>query len=166
MSISKTLKINTRFPLRISLFSIPSHQLLLPRAGGVRTAQCFVILCFASPSAVPWCARDGVPWMFPMGGSKSARPRPTSQRWPCGAETNGREVAEPSEPTSEATRNAPPASRGTRGSPGSCKTRISQLERALEAMGGMEGPAAQAIKVELDKAKSASKRPPLNVEIE
>ena len=46
------------------------------------------------------------------------------------------------------------------------KTRISKLERALEAMGGMEGPAAQAIKVELDKAKSASKRPHLNVEIE
>ena len=33
-------------------------------------------------------------------------------------------------------------------------------------MGGMEGPAVQAIKLELEKARSASKKPPLNVEIE
>ena len=46
------------------------------------------------------------------------------------------------------------------------KNKIVQLERALEAMGGMEGPAVQAIKLELEKARTASKKPPLNVEIE
>ena len=46
------------------------------------------------------------------------------------------------------------------------KNKIVQLERASEAMGGMEGPAVQAIKLELDKARTPSKKPPLNVEIE
>ena len=83
------------------------------------------------------------------------------------AETIDREVAELSEPGSQRARNAPPRSSGTSSSSRDlAKNNIFQLERALEAMGGMEGPAVQAIKLELEKARSASKKPPLNVEIE
>ena len=45
------------------------------------------------------------------------------------------------------------------------KNKIVQFERALEAMGGMEGLAVQAIKLELEKARTVSKSF-LNVEIE
>ena len=50
--------------------------------------------------------------------------------------------------------------------PDFAKNKIVQHERALETMGGMEGPAVQAINQELEKAESVSKKPPLNVEIE
>ena len=46
------------------------------------------------------------------------------------------------------------------------KTKIAKLERALEVMGGMDGPAIEAIMMELEKARLAFKTPPLNVEIE
>ena len=39
------------------------------------------------------------------------------------------------------------------------------FERALEAMGDVQGPAVEVMKTELTKAKSASKQPPLDVEI-
>ena len=38
------------------------------------------------------------------------------------------------------------------------KAKVTQVERALEVMGGCDGPAVQAIKSELDKAKAASKK--------
>ena len=95
-------------------------------------------------------------------------PRPPSQRWPKSHEqkpTIGRwrnhqnqEVKVPAMPRQA--RVGPAAARDL------AKNMIVQLERALEAMGGMEGPAVQAIKMELEKARLASKKPPLNVEIE
>ena len=45
------------------------------------------------------------------------------------------------------------------------KTNITQLERALERMGGMDGPAVQAAKMELEKAPWVEETY-LNVEIE
>ena len=50
----------------------------------------------------------------------------------------------------------PPSSSGTSSSPGSCKEQDRQLERALAAMGGMEGPPVHAIKLELEDGRSAS----------
>ena len=43
---------------------------------------------------------------------------------------------------------------------------VVRLERALEAMGDVQGPAVEVLKTELTKAKSASKQPPLDVEID
>ena len=71
-------------------------------------------------------------------------PRPPSQRWPKS--------------------HMPAMFRHARVGPAAArdlaKNKIVQLERALEALGGMEGPAVQAIKLELEKARSASKKPP------
>ena len=40
-----------------------------------------VVTCiFASPSAVPWWARDGLRWMFPPGGSRLCAGHDQSQR--------------------------------------------------------------------------------------
>ena len=79
------------------------------------------------------------------------------------AETDDWEVAEPSESQSACdarqVRVGPSAARDL------AKNKIVQLERALEAM-GMEGPAVQATKLELEKARTTSKKPPLNMEIE
>ena len=86
-------------------------------------------------------------------------PRPPSQRWPKSSDqkpTIGRwrnhqnqEVKVPTMPRQ--VRVGPSAARDL------AKNKIVQLERALEAMAGMEGPA---------EARTASKKPPLNVEIE
>ena len=43
---------------------------------------------------------------------------------------------------------------------------VTRLEKALEAMGDVQGPAVEVLKTELTKAKSASKQPPLDVEID
>ena len=59
-------------------------------------------------------------------------------------------------------RSAPSGSSGTSSSLGA-KNKIVQFERVLEAMGGMEGPAVQAIKMDLEKARLASEKPRLNV---
>ena len=118
---------------------------------------------------MPWCARDGVRWTFPAGGSKSFEGRDPLLN-------GGRSLP---------SRNRRLGGGGTiRIKKSKCarcpvrfewdhqqardlaKNKIVQLERALEAMGGMEGPAVQAIKLELEKATTTSKKPQLNVEIE
>ena len=43
---------------------------------------------------------------------------------------------------------------------------VTRLEKALEAMGDVQGPAVEVLKSELTKARAASKQPPLDVEID
>ena len=43
---------------------------------------------------------------------------------------------------------------------------MTRLEKALEAMGDVQGPAVEVLKSELTKARAATKQPPLNVEID
>ena len=42
---------------------------------------------------------------------------------------------------------------------------VVRFERALEAMGDVQGPAVEVLKTKSTKAKSASKQPPLEIEI-
>ena len=43
---------------------------------------------------------------------------------------------------------------------------VTRLEKALDAMGDVQGPAVEVLKSELTKARAASKQPPLDVEID
>ena len=45
------------------------------------------------------------------------------------------------------------------------RTKIQKLEKALEVMGDVVGPAVDALKAELDKARQAAKVPPLWIQI-
>ena len=45
------------------------------------------------------------------------------------------------------------------------RTKIQKLEKALEVMGDAVGPAVDALKAELDKARQAAKVPPLSIQI-
>ena len=44
-------------------------------------------------------------------------------------------------------------------------TQVQKLEKAFEIMGDAEGPAVDALKLELDKARRAAKVPPLSVQV-
>ena len=45
-------------------------------------------------------------------------------------------------------------------------TKVSRLEKALEAMGDLQGPVVEALKADLVKARAASKKPSVEVEID
>ena len=45
-------------------------------------------------------------------------------------------------------------------------TKVSRLEKALEAMGDLQGPVVEASKADLAKARAASKKPSVEVEID
>ena len=92
-----------------------------------------------------WSSMD-----VPSGWVQIIRGPHLPSQWP---KSHEQKPAEPSESGSKRARDAPPGFSGTSSSPGSCKEQ--DLERALEAMGGMEGPAVQAVKWELEKTRSA-----------
>ena len=119
---------------------------------------------------MPWCARDWVQWTWPAGGSKSSegrahhhkvgqRPKQRRDRQlGDGGILKVQAVKQPEKPRQPHV--GPVAAWHL------AKTKIAKLERALEVMGGMDGPAIEAIMMELEKARLAFKTPPLNVEIE
>ena len=107
-----------------------------------------------------WTAMD-----VPSGWVQILRgPRPPSQRWPQSQKPAIRRWR-----NHQSQENKVLALHQARVGPAAARdlaNKIVQLERAVEAMGSMEGLAVQAIKLELEKARSASKKPPFNVEIE
>ena len=96
-------------------------------------------------------------------------PRPKSEQWP-------RRVTMPEHQPSVAQKS--PVSRPPQAFARSAKekvnpdvarcaalTQLQKLEKALEVMGDAEGPAVDALKLELDKARRAAKVAPLSVQI-
>ena len=99
-------------------------------------------------------------------------PRPKSVQWPL-----AKDRAQPAqvgvsgrwrEPKSA--KGAPPVGPRPRMNPDIARemahTKVSRLEKALEAMGDLQGPVVEALKVDLEKAKAASKKTSVEVEID
>ena len=108
----------------------------------------------------PDLSRSTVPSGALANGWAQFVSRPTEASRSATQSRGNRSVA----PTTERPRRSPRV--GPEAAQELAKTKVAQFERAFEVMGGCDGLAVQVLKAELEKAKAASKKPPLNVEIE
>ena len=122
-----------------------------------------------------WTALDA-----PSGWIQVLRgPRPKSVQWPSAKEGNSSDAVQPQ----GRWRQVPPPRQQNvdqegksfrrlvpRMNPDSnreaARVKIGKLEKALEAMWDSEGPVVDYLKTELEKARTAAKRRPVNVEVE
>ena len=99
-------------------------------------------------------------------------PRPKSVQWPL-----AKDRVQPAQVgvsgrwrQPQSAKGAPPVGPRPRMNPDIARemahTKVSRLEKALEAMGDLQGPVVEALKADLEKAKAASKKPSVEVEID
>ena len=100
-------------------------------------------------------------------------PRPKSVQWPFGQMivSNHHKWEFPGVGANpESAKGAPPVGPRPRINPDVARemahTKVSRLEKALEAMGDLQGPVVEALKADLEKAKAASKKQSVEVEID
>ena len=98
-------------------------------------------------------------------------PRPRSEQWPRASATRSavprvlssvqHQPAQPRKPTLNSAKDKvnPDVVRDA------ARNQISKLEKALEVLSDSTGPAVDALKSELEKARQAAKVPPLNVQV-
>ena len=117
-----------------------------------------VFVCiFASPSAVPWCARDGLRWTFPLGGSIVRGTRPQSEKWPHAkhVESGSAQSGPADRWRSSHVRHGVPTTRAPDPDVAqeAANQRVIKLEAALRAMGDYDGPEVATWKSSLLKAR-------------
>ena len=123
-----------------------------------RTRFWFLIyFCIPRQPHISWCARDGSRWTSLPGGfrfSGEARPEGVNGRWR----------------QSKSAKGAPQVGPRSRINPNVARemahTKVSRLEKALEAMGDLQGPVVEVLKADLAKVRAASKKPSVEVEID
>ena len=84
-------------------------------------------------------------------------PRPPSQKWP---------MAQPIVRVSHGQPSAARSSSSVRTAAVTARQKVEKLQQALAVMEDTGGMAVECLKEELEKAKKASQKPPLNVEVD
>ena len=136
--------------------------------GEVHSGVVVFVCTVASPSAVPWCARDGLRWTFPSGGSRLCAGHEW-EKWP-----HSKQVGSGSAQNGPAGRWR--SSHVRQGVPTArvpdpdvvqeaANQRVIKLEAALRAMGDCDGPEVATLKSSLQKARVASRSKPIQDQI-
>ena len=139
--------------------------LLLTAQGEVHRGVVVVVACiFASPSAVPWCARDGLRLTCPPCGSRLCAGHDQSRRsghmrskLGVVRRRMGQQDVRPGVPSTR----APDPNVAQE----AANQQVSKLEAALRAMGDYDGPEVATLKSSLQKARAASRSKPIQDQI-